>query len=430
MIDFIAEALRNGAVAVVVERDDIDCDGAYVVVANARLALGKIAAYWRSLFTGTVIAITGSNGKTTVKEMTAAIMRRLGSGIATRGNLNNDIGVPLTLLKINPGDRFVVIEMGANHLGEIAYLTRLARPNVALVNNAAAAHLEGFGTVKDVVIAKSEIYSGLHADGIAIVNGDDPHAADFLQAAAPFKRLLFSMRHSTADFYADNLTLNYSATSGVRTLFHLHHRDETIVISLAQIGRHNVMNALAASAAARAAGATLTEIKAGLESFEVVPGRLNFKRTPSGITVIDDTYNANPASCGVAIEVLAALPGKRVLVLGDMGELGSEAEQMHREVGELALKSGVDAIYSLGELSAGASECYSTTVGHHFNDQNALIEVLLDEMDSGHFDNGYLLVKGSRFMRMERVVAALLSHPVLRGGARVTAPDVMPSEVG
>jgi len=412
---FAAEALAQGAAAVVVS-EPITASGTQIIVPNTRLALGALAAHWRSRFSMPVLAVTGSNGKTTVKQMLAAMCEALGAGIATQGNLNNDIGVPLTLLRLRDSDRWAVIEMGANHKGEIAYLTKLARPDVALVNNVAPAHLEGFGSIEEVAQAKSEIYSGLPPAGIAIVNADDAYAAVFKKNAAPHRVRTFGMRNA-ADVTADPASVHYHVDAEICEIrFQLRIDGQATQVAMPLLGRHNIMNALAASAAAHAIGLSLKAIAAGLARMQPVEGRLQLKRSSANLRVIDDSYNANPGSVKAAIEVLAGIQGTRVLVLGDMAELGPDAALLHRQVGEAARAAGLDALYAAGELSRHSVEVFGKA-GRHFASRAALIEALLQEVRAGRFANAVVLVKGSRSSRMDEVVDALLPGDTSRAQA-------------
>lgn len=406
--DFAADCLQRGAAAAMVDtRWQLDQAGPLLVVEDTRLALGDLASYWRGKFALPVAAVTGSNGKTTVKEMLAAILRAASSDdavLATQGNLNNDIGLPLTLFKLRASHRYAVIEMGMNHPGEISYLTRLAKPTVALINNALPAHLEGLGSVEAVAHAKGEIFEGLAADGTAIINADDQFAPLWQQLAAPRKVLTFGLEH------AADVSANYRlhADASEMTLETPHGK---IALRLSAPGVHNVRNALAASAAATAMGVPLSAIAAGLQQYGGVKGRLQRKPGKSGATIIDDTYNANPASMRAAIDVLQACPGKRVLVLGDMGELGDTAAEMHREIGTYAKAAGLERLLLLGELSQEMAAGFGAGAWH-FDTPEALAEVLGPQLTA----DTTVLVKGSRFMRMERVVALLLAETNDKGG--------------
>ena len=396
--DYVEQCLQQGAAAAMVE-SAADGLAAGLLVADTRLALGRLAGYWRRKFMMPVAAITGSNGKTTVKEMLASILRAAAGDesavLATQGNLNNDIGMPLTLLRLQAGHRYAVIEMGMNHAGEISYLTRICRPTVALVNNATSAHLGGLGSVEAIAHAKGEIYEGLADDGVAIINADDVFAPLWNTLAAPRTVLRFGLEHQ-ADVSADyRLESEYSELR-IKTP---HGEVES---RLNVPGLHNVRNALAAASAAFAMGVSLERIGYGLSAFGGVKGRLQGKRGRGGAWVIDDTYNANPASMKAAIDVLAARAGQTLLVLGDMGELGNGAARMHAEIGAYAKEAGIAALYGLGELSRNTVEAFGTG-GRHFGAVEELTATLLPELDR----NSVVLVKGSRFMRMERVVAAI-----------------------
>ncbi len=404
--NFLAEAIHAGAAAALLSRP-IDTPLPYVLVPDTRRALGELAAFWRGQFSIPVIAVTGSNGKTTVKEMIGAILAARGAGCVTRGNLNNDIGVPLTLLRLRASDRFAVIEMGMNHSGEIAYLSQLTCPTIALVNNAAEAHLAGLGSVEAIARAKGEIFSGLAADGTAIINADDAYADLWKRLAAPRRYVTFGL--DTKAFV--NATYR---TDRRGSAVHLQTTQGDIDMQLPLLGRHNVMNALAASAAALAApGATLEEVRAGLERLKAVAGRLELKDGINGARVIDDTYNANPASLAAGLQVLKEFPGERVLVFGDMGELGEAAPALHQRVGELARSLGIQRLYALGDLARLAAGAFGQG-GKRFDSYEALVDALLDIMHG----EMTLLVKGSRAMRMERVVAGIVRPAPMTAKAR------------
>ena len=400
---FVEEALGKGAAAVMIDRaHPLSPDPPpALVVEDTRLALGRLAAWHRAGMPARIVAITGSNGKTTVKEMTAAILRaEVGAEavLATEGNLNNDIGVPLTLLRLKPAHRYGVIEMGMNHAGEIAYLTRLAHPDVALVNNAQRAHLEGLATVEAVARAKGEIYEGLRPDGVALVNGDDPHAPLWLELNAHRRCLRFGLGAQAEiwaeyDLYPEGARLTLHTPLG------------PIPVELQVPGLHNVRNAAAATAASIALGAPADAIQAGLAAYRGVKGRLQTHPCILGATLIDDSYNANPDSVTAAIQVLAARPGRRILVLGDMGELGPGAVELHRTIGEAARAAGIDRLLALGELSRHAVEGFGAG-GMHFE----RIEELLAEVEYALGPDVTVLVKGSRFMRMERIVQSFVEE--------------------
>ncbi len=372
-------------------------------MADTRLALGRLASACRAELAIPVLAVTGSNGKTTVKEMLAAILARRGAVLATRGNLNNDIGVPLTLLRLRPEHRYAVIEMGANHPGEIAYVAGLTAPTVALVTNAGPAHLEGFGSLAGVARAKGEVYQKLATGGVAVINADDPYAGLWRELAADHHQISFGLR-ADADVHtpAESIQLHIHNSSIVMH-FVMQTPDGALQLALPLPGRHNVMNALAASAAALAAGAHLDDIKEGLEAMTPVAGRLNMRIGLRGAHVLDDTYNANPASLRAGLDVLAACAGEKWLVLGDMGELGSDTADLHVQAGRQARAAGIDRLFTIGVQSRGAAQAFGAAA--HFDSPEALITALRDALHAGVS----VLVKGSRFMHMERIVEALLN---------------------
>ena len=390
--DYAVDCMGRGAVAAVVS-GLVEGVASQVLVGDTRIALGELAAGWRNRFSIPLAAVTGSNGKTTVKEMLAAILRAAAGEddavLATQGNLNNDIGLPMTLLKLHAGHRYAVAEMGMNHAGEIGYLTAIARPTVALVNNALPAHLEGLGSVEGVARAKGEIFSGLAADGVAIINADDAFAPLWQQLAMPHRVVTFGLEQA-AEVSAE-YQLRHDATD-----LKLKTPQGEIVVTLPAAGLHNVRNALAATAAALAMGVLPDAVQAGLQGFSGAKGRLQRKTGQQGCVVIDDTYNANPASMRAAIDVLAACPGQRILVLGDMGELGADALQMHQAVGRYAADAGLQGLLTLGEMSRAYG-------GQVFETPEALVAALQPQLNA----QTTVLVKGSRFMRMERVVALL-----------------------
>jgi len=398
--EFIAQAAASGAAAAMVQEPGAgsrDKALPLLLVEDTRLALGTLAAYWRGKFSMPLVALTGSNGKTTVKEMLASILREASTAqsavLATRGNLNNDIGVPLTLLELRGGHRYAVIEMGMNHAGEIRYLTGLAAPDVALVNNAGPAHIEFFDSVEAIARAKGEIFEGLKPGGTAVINADDRHAGIWRDLAAGRR---------VVDFGID------SRRAAVTATYRLNWLESEIVVKLPQgearavlkaPGVHNVRNALAASAAAVALQVPAPAIEQGLARFAGIKGRLQKKSALRGATLIDDTYNANPESTRAAIAVLAQAPGKKLLVLGDMGELGPGAAEMHADIGRFARQSQVERLLTLGELSAHAARDFGPGASHFTR-----VEELLAEVENALAPDVTVLVKGSRFMEMERVV--------------------------
>ncbi|MBI3094115.1 MAG: UDP-N-acetylmuramoyl-tripeptide--D-alanyl-D-alanine ligase [Rhodocyclales bacterium] len=401
---YVEEVLARGAVGALVTGEFAAAhpDLPLIAVADTRLALGALAANWRARFAIPLLGITGSNGKTTVKEMCAAIFGAHFGGsagvLATVGNLNNDIGLPLTLLKLRASHRAAVIEMGMNHSGEIDYLARLAAPTVALVNNAQRAHLAGLGSVQDVALAKGEIYAGLAADGVAVFNADDAQAGIWRELSRDRRQLSFGLDQAAE-------VRGRFASHGLGGELHLATPWGETAATLAVPGRHNARNACAAAAATLAAGASLDAVKQGLESFAGVRGRLQRRAGRNGALVVDDSYNANPDSMRAAIDVLASVPGRCILVMGDMGEAGAAAGQFHDEIGGYAKSHGIDRLLCLGELSAAAAHNFGEG-GQHFESIEDLIKALLAEMEP----QATVLVKGSRFMRMERVVAAIVEE--------------------
>jgi len=409
---FIAEANQSGAVAALVS-NVVSLDVPQVQVADTRIALGQLAAHWRQKFTGKVVGITGSNGKTSVKEMVSKILSdHVGASavLATKGNLNNEIGLPMTLLGLTDRHQFAVIEMGANHVGEIDYLTNIAKPDVALVNNAGLAHLEGFGSIENIAKAKAEIYNGLPDDGIAVVNKDDRFTPFWLDYCAQKKTITFSMRDEKADIYAKHVAGNH---------YQIVTKNAQADLMLSIPGEHNVMNALAATAITSSLGLSLAAITASLSTFENIQGRLTVKRSDAGFQVIDDSYNANPFSVAAAIDVLAAErgDGNAVLVLGDMAELGKEAAKLHGEMGDKARSAGIDALYATGQLSGNAVDAFGDN-GFYFKNKNELIKALNKDLTA----NDVVLVKGSRSAAMEEVVERILTRKIRPGkdGNRAT----------
>ncbi|MGO2201339.1 UDP-N-acetylmuramoyl-tripeptide--D-alanyl-D-alanine ligase [Pseudomonas helleri] len=395
--DYLNDVAAKGAVAALVEREVPESALPQLVVADTRAALGQLGALNRAGYDKPVAAITGSSGKTTVKEMLACILRTRGPVLATKGNLNNDLGVPLTLLELTREHTSAVIELGASRIGEIAYTVAMTKPHVAVLNNAGTAHVGEFGGPDKIVEAKGEIIEGLAADGIAVLNLDDKAFAIWHARAAGRKVLSFSLKNPEADFYASDLSLD--ARGCPRFTLHSPQGIEPVQINL--LGTHNVANALAAAAAAHALGVSLFGIKTGLEAVQPVKGRAVAQVTGTGLRIIDDTYNANPTSMCAAVDILAAFSGRTVLVLGDIGELGEWAEQGHREVGAYAADK-VSALYAVGPLMAHAVAAF----GHqarHFANQADLITALRTE----HEKNTTILIKGSRSAAMENVVAAL-----------------------
>ncbi|TQV79421.1 UDP-N-acetylmuramoyl-tripeptide--D-alanyl-D-alanine ligase [Exilibacterium tricleocarpae] len=395
---FVGDALKRGACAVVVDTRQTQLAAPQLVVADTIQALGQIAALNRAAFRGRLVAITGSSGKTSVKGMAASILGQRGSTLATRGNLNNHIGVPLTLLELNDEHEFAVIEMGANSAGEIEYLTGLAGPDVALVNNVMPAHLEGFGSIDGVARAKSEIFSGLGAGGIAVVNLDDNYSGQYLQQLRGKNIVTFSLDQDAADFRA----AQHGSDAAGNVWFELQGPAGTARIQLRVMGQHNVANALAAAACSFAVGAELADIRAGLESFQNIAGRMQVTAGIAGSLIIDDSYNANPSSVRAAIDTLVARSGETVLVLGDMAELGDEAREQHHQIGAYARSRGAARLVTVGQLSQAASAAFGAGA-EHFATHEAAVAHLRPLL---HGDM-VLLVKGSFSSRMGTVVRAL-----------------------
>ncbi|MDR1708352.1 MAG: UDP-N-acetylmuramoyl-tripeptide--D-alanyl-D-alanine ligase, partial [Candidatus Accumulibacter sp.] len=369
-----------------------------IVVEDTRAALGDLAADWRARFDLPVVAITGSNGKTTTKEMLAGILRAAFGAeavLATAGNLNNDIGLPLTLLRLDSGHRAAVVEMGMNHPGEIAYLARIGRPTVALVTNAQRAHLEGMGAVEAIASEKSLLFVELAESGVAVFGADDPWAALWRSRSAHCRRFTFSLGapadvvgHCRARGLENHVVIETPGESG-----------GAVEIDLALPGAHNARNAVAAAAAALAAGAPLEAVRQGLSEFRGAKGRLERRAGPRGSLILDDTYNANPDSVRAGIDVLASTVGRKILVLGDMGEIGEMSSQFHDEIGGYAKSQGIDRLLAFGDASAVAARNFGAG-GEHFRRLEDLVARLAAELSPGVT----ALVKGSRFMRMERVI--------------------------
>ena len=396
--DFLEQAVAAGAVALLVsDAARVPAGVTALVVDDTRIALGKLAHAWRSRFTLPVIAVTGSNGKTTTKEMIAAILKaQFGDAVlATRGNLNNDIGLPLTLLGLHAGHRAAVIEMGMNHPGEIAYLTALGAPTVAVVTNAQRAHLEGMGDLDEVAREKGSIFDGLTVGGVAVVSADDRYAALWRSMAGTHAVRSFGIEQP-ADVQA------VVHQHGLETKVDLTAPEGNAEIRIAVPGRHNARNAVAAAAACLAAGVPLASVVAGLESFSGIKGRLQKRRGIAGAVVLDDSYNANPDSVRAGIDVLAATIGHKVLVLGDMGEIGEASGQYHDEIGGYAKSQGIDRLFAIGDASQQAVRTFGEGARHFCN-----IDKLIAAVNKELGPETTVLVKGSRFMKMERVADAI-----------------------
>lgn len=396
---FVPQATELACKGVIVDHQ-LDDNISQIIVADTHKALGKIGAYIKALTAPKTVAITGSSGKTTVKEMIAAILNRLGNVLATEGNFNNDIGVPLTLLRLTHEHDFAVVELGANHIGEIAYTSALVKPDVAMINNVAAAHLEGFGDLSGVARAKGEIFSGLNDSGVALYNVDCP-LAHIWQWRLKNKTVKYFSAQQMADCYSSDITLDNNGCAS----FNLHTPIGEAQVSLTIPGEHNVANAVAASAIALEFGASLTDISLGLMKMTPVKGRMNLYQLNATTKLIDDTYNANVESIKAAIDLLSSYPGRRLLVLGDMGELGAEARGYHQEVGEYAKTKNINALYTLGVLSQSTYDAFQGE-GGHFSERSVLIEQLMNQIE-GETQDVSILVKGSRSAHMELVVEAI-----------------------
>jgi UDP-N-acetylmuramoyl-tripeptide--D-alanyl-D-alanine ligase len=391
--EFAPSAVGLGASALLVSRK-LDLEVPQLVVDDVLRALGLIAALLRRRLDPVVIGITGSNGKTTVKEMLGSILRQQDEVLSTQGNYNNELGVPLSLFRLEEKHRYAVLELGASKAGDIAYLCDIAQPDVGLVTNAGPAHLQGFGDEQGVARAKGEIFASLPAGGWSVINGDQQWADQWREMSKAGNTISFGKHHSN-----DVHLMEQGPGHRLQT------PDGILEFDLALPGRHNLLNAAAATAAALALGLPMSRIRAGLESTEPVQGRLNLLRTAAGWTVIDDTYNANPASLYSALQVLSGMQGKAWLVLGDMKELGHDSRKLHAEVGGAALALGVSRLFATGEMSAYTVDAFGEGAVH-FENREALVQALLKELRPGV----NCLVKGSRSMGMESVVEAIRSE--------------------
>ncbi|GLS25581.1 UDP-N-acetylmuramoyl-tripeptide--D-alanyl-D-alanine ligase [Marinibactrum halimedae] len=397
---YVNVAAEKGAVVAIVSEHQSTCSLPQILVDNTVEAYGKIAQWHRRQWPHALVAITGSCGKTTVKTLLASIFRQCGETLATEGNFNNHIGVPKTLLNLCEHHEFAVVEMGASAGGEIGYLVNLAEPQVAMVNNVVPAHMEGFGSVDAIAVAKGQIYDGLSDDGIAVVNLDDHYAGQWLEKLGEKSWLGFSLEDSKAHFYANDIELDEMG----RPTFQLMGVAGRARVKLPLLGSQNVANALAAAACAHAIGASLEAIVKGLETVSEVKGRLSVLPGLSGAEVIDDAYNANPGSVKAAVDVLSEFKKRRIFVLGDMGELGDQAEEMHREVGRHALEVGISQLFTVGELTAFTAQEFGSE-STHFDDQTTLITALKEQLS----EDVVVLVKGSRSAQMDAVVQAITS---------------------
>ncbi len=395
--DFAENAAKNGASAVVVDHP-LDVSIPQIQVPDTLEALGKLSSHWRDRFTLPIIGVTGSNGKTTLKNMIASILRaacqnNVTQVLATEGNLNNNIGLPLNLLRLNDEHKYAVIEMGMNHFGEIAYLTHLTKPQVAVINNAAEAHLEGLHDIAGVARAKGEIFQGLQEQGVAILNSDDAHFSYWHGLIGNHRCLSFGLKN----------TSDVTAIIKENQLIELQTPKGKINVTLPLLGTHNVMNALAATAATLALDIDLVAIKQGLEHVASAPGRMQSYVLPHGTHIINDTYNANPFSLQAAINTLAAFSGTKIMVLGDMKELGTNAEQLHQTSGDKIRTAGIDYLFTLGNLSAHTTDAFGINA-KHFTEYKELAAALQPHLTQ----DVTILIKGSRSMRMERILTEIM----------------------
>lgn len=407
--DFLADVVARGAAAVLVSRET-GLDVPAIVVPDTRIGLGELGAGWRRQFTLPTVAVTGSNGKTTVKEMIAAIFAAAvgePDRLATGGNLNNDIGLPLTVLRLRAYHKLAVLELGMNHPGETVYLAGIAQPTVAVITNAQREHQEFMVSVEAVAHEHASALAALPADGVAVFPVDaesgGAHAQIWRQAAAGRRVMAFGT-DASADVRA-----TVSLDDGVQVL-HVTAPGQTFDLRLQLLGAHNVRNALAATACALAAGVDVAAIQAGIAGFTAVKGRLQVKHTAAGTVLIDDTYNANPDSMRAAIDVLAGFAAPRLLVLGDMGEVGNQGPAFHTEIGDYARTRGIEALWATGQLATHAVQAYGPA-GRHFDKAEDLAQALGEDKEGTVAGTSAVLVKGSRFMRMERMVDALVATP-------------------
>ncbi|WP_095497749.1 UDP-N-acetylmuramoyl-tripeptide--D-alanyl-D-alanine ligase [Paraferrimonas haliotis] len=397
--EFAEQACKQGAVALMVSRQ-LDLDVAQVVVQDTRIGLGQLGALVKQRVAPSTLAITGSNGKTTVKEMLTTLLSRHYSTLATKGNFNNEIGVPLTLLELEAQHQMAVVELGANHIGEIRYTASLAQPDVALVNNIGDAHLEGFGSRDGIAQAKSEIYQSLGPQGIAVINLDDDYADTMLSLCIDNPMIVYSTTNADADVFASNIKTDELGCMS----FNLHHGEHSCPVHLPLPGAHQLANALAATAMALAVQLPLPHIAQALNELRAVPGRMELHRLQHHV-IVDDSYNANPASVRAAIDWLAKNSASSCLVLGDLAELGDNSPLLHRELGEYAKASQIQQVVSLGPLSQCAADAAN---GMSFTDIELLNQYVTD-LVANSFEPITVLVKGSRSAKMERVVSHLLN---------------------
>lgn len=388
--DYVEQARERGAVAALVCKN-VETVLPTLMVAEVLPAMGILAAYWRQQCTARVVGITGSNGKTTVKEMIASILRQRGAVLATQGNFNNELGLPLTLFGLDKSDDYAVLELGASNPGDIAYLADIAQPDVGVITNIGPAHLQGFITIEGVAAAKGELYASLPVDGVAIINSAEPWV-DLWEG--------LNTAGTTYYFNGDGENHTQARTDSGELVINTPVGEFSLQLPLP--GAHNLINAMAATATCLALDVPLADIKTGLEAVEPVPGRLSLVNTSAGWTVIDDTYNANPASLYAALQVLASQSGEPWLVIGDMKELGADSRKMHAELGDAARTLGVKRLFAIGEASAATVNAFGEMAAH-FSSRDGLIRALRSQLRPGVA----CLVKGSRSMGMEHVVSAI-----------------------
>ena len=398
--DFVELAEKAGAIAILTHKK-LETNLPQIVVSETHLALAELAGAWRKKMNLNIIGVTGSNGKTTTKEMLAAILSVNNSVLFTQGNLNNDIGVPLTLLKISPEHRYAAIEMGANHAGEIAYTSRVANADVVIITNVGAAHLEGFGDVNGVAHAKGEIIETLNSNGVAILNADDAFL-DYWKNVADSRKIITFGLSKNANVRAENIDVKIENHQFV-TRFDLKIGNSEIKINLPLAGNHNVLNALAATAATLALDIPLAQIKQGLETMSPVKGRLQLLRGRLGSTLINDTYNANTSSLKAALNVLEKCDGEHWVVLGAFGELGDDTERLHFEMAETLKNFGVKRLFAVGELTQQTVTAFGENA-QHFSSQTELLQTITPLLTG----NETILIKGSRSQRMENITTALV----------------------
>ncbi len=397
--EYVEQAFNKGAAAALVERQQ-DLNGSQLRVDNVLTALGQLGAINRKQFKGPVVALTGSAGKTTTKEMLASIFREVGPVLATHANFNNEIGVPLTLLSLEKEHEYAVIELGARQEGDIRYLMSLVEPEVSLITNAMPAHIESFGNLDNVALSKAEVFTGLKAGGIAVINLDDQYASFWRRLAADHPVIGFSMQGNPQATVSARLMEHGQWYNTIKLLVDEQEREITLSVP----GEHNVANALAAAAAAHAVGVDVSNIAAGLEKFVGVSGRMQLQYGIKGSKVIDDSYNANPGSVKSAIDVLSRIDGNKWLVLGDMAELGDDAEKLHAHIAEYAVSSKIDRLLCIGEHGKTAVRCFGEGA-QHFSSRQDLLDYCRQHVSS----QDVILVKGSRSAQMEKVAGQLLA---------------------